>query len=86
MALGAQREDIVRMIMRQAAILAAAGVIPGLLIAYAAGRSMQSLLAGVQPADVVQVSLFIWNQCFQVIITKFQHTETMRFVKGNHPV
>ncbi|HVD62623.1 MAG TPA: ABC transporter permease [Gemmatimonadaceae bacterium] len=53
MALGAQREDIVRMIMGQAAILAAAGVIPGLLIAYAAGRSMQSLLAGVQPADAV---------------------------------
>jgi putative ABC transport system permease protein len=53
MALGAQRSDIMRMIMRQAVILAAAGVIPGLLIAYAAGRSMQSLLAGVQPNDAV---------------------------------
>jgi ABC-type antimicrobial peptide transport system permease subunit len=52
LALGAQRADIVRMVMGKAAVLAAAGVIPGLLIAYAAGRSMQSLLAGVEPADV----------------------------------
>jgi predicted permease len=52
-ALGAQRADIVRMVMRQGALLAAAGVIPGLMIAYIAGRSMQSLLAGVEPADVV---------------------------------
>jgi predicted permease len=53
LALGAQRGDIVRMVMGKAAMLAAAGVIPGLLIAYAAGRSMQSLLAGVEPTDVV---------------------------------
>jgi len=50
-ALGAQRGEIVRLIMRQGVILAAAGVIPGLAIAYAAGRGMQSLLAGVEPAD-----------------------------------
>jgi ABC-type lipoprotein release transport system permease subunit len=41
------------MVMRQGALLAAAGVIPGLMIAYIAGRSMQSLLAGVEPADIV---------------------------------
>jgi putative ABC transport system permease protein len=52
-ALGAQRGDIVRMVMAQGAILAAAGVVPGLLLAYLAGRSMQSLLAGVEPADLV---------------------------------
>jgi putative ABC transport system permease protein len=52
-ALGAQRSDIVRMVMMQGAILAAAGVVPGLLLAYLAGRSMQSLLAGVEPADLV---------------------------------
>jgi putative ABC transport system permease protein len=50
-ALGAQRSEIVRLIMRQGVILAAAGVLPGLAIAYAAGRGMQSLLAGVEPAD-----------------------------------
>jgi putative ABC transport system permease protein len=52
-ALGAQRGDIVRMVVRQGVILAAAGVIPGLAIAYLAGRSIQSLLAGVEPADAM---------------------------------
>lgn len=51
-ALGAQRGDIVRMVMKQGIVLAAAGVVPGLFIAYLAGRSMQALLAGVEPADV----------------------------------
>jgi len=32
-------------------VLGVAGVVPGLVIAYVAGRAMQSLLAGVQPAD-----------------------------------
>ena len=31
--------------------LALAGVIPGVALAYAAGRSMEALLAGVKPAD-----------------------------------
>jgi putative ABC transport system permease protein len=53
MALGAQRGEIVRLIMRQGIVLAAAGVIPGIVIAYVAGRAMQGLLAGVQPADTV---------------------------------
>jgi len=53
MALGAQRSEIVRLIMSRGIVLAAAGVIPGLVIAYAAGRWMQSLLAGVPPADRV---------------------------------
>lgn len=52
-ALGAQRGDIVRMVVRQGIVLAAAGVIPGLVIAYIAGRSIQSLLAGVEPADAM---------------------------------
>jgi putative ABC transport system permease protein len=53
MALGAQRSEIVRMVTRQGVVLAAAGVIPGIAIAYAGGRAMQSLLAGVQPGDAM---------------------------------
>jgi len=53
MALGAQRGDIVRLVMWQGVVLAAVGVLPGLAIAYAAGRAMQSLLAGVEPGDAV---------------------------------
>jgi predicted permease len=51
MALGAQSADILSMVTRQCAILAVAGVIPGIALAYAAGRSMEALLAGVKPAD-----------------------------------
>ena len=32
-------------------MLAVAGVVPGLILAYVAGRSMEALLAGVKPAD-----------------------------------
>lgn len=51
LALGAEPRDIVRMLMRQGVRLALAGVVPGALVAYAAGRSMEALLAGVKPAD-----------------------------------
>jgi predicted permease len=50
-ALGAQRSDILSMVLWRGALLAAAGVIPGIAIAYAAGRTMEALLAGVHPGD-----------------------------------
>jgi predicted permease len=50
-ALGAQSSDILRMIVRRSVVLALAGVIPGVGLAYVAGRSMEALLAGVKPAD-----------------------------------
>jgi len=50
-ALGARSSAIVRMVLRQGVLLAAAGVLPGVALAYAAGRAMQALLAGVQPGD-----------------------------------
>ena len=55
-ALGAQRRDIVSMVMRRSAVLVVAGVIPGVALAYAAGRSMEALLAGVKPADAATVA------------------------------
>jgi putative ABC transport system permease protein len=50
-ALGAQRGDILGMVVRRSVALAIAGVIPGAALAYAAGRSMEALLAGVKPTD-----------------------------------
>ena len=52
MALGAQSADILRMVVRRSVLLALAGVIPGVALAYVAGRSMEALLAGVKPADL----------------------------------
>jgi putative ABC transport system permease protein len=51
-ALGAQRADIVAMVMKRGMLLVVAGLMPGLALAYAAGRSLEMLLAGVTPADV----------------------------------
>lgn len=56
MALGAQRGDILSMVWGRCLTLAIAGVIPGVAIAYAAGRSMEALLAGVKPADTLTLA------------------------------
>jgi putative ABC transport system permease protein len=53
MALGAQSGDILSMIVRRAVVLAIAGIVPGVLLAYVTGRSIEALLAGVKPADAV---------------------------------
>jgi predicted permease len=58
-ALGAQRRDILTMVLRQGVLLVGAGLLPGLALAYAAGRSLQSLLIGVTPADTVTFATVI---------------------------
>jgi predicted permease len=50
-AMGAQRRDILSLVIKQGAVLVGAGLLPGLLLAYFAGRSLQSLLIGVSPGD-----------------------------------
>jgi predicted permease len=52
LALGAGRRDIVRLVVREAVRLAALGLVAGALVAYAAGRGMEALLAGVRPHDL----------------------------------
>jgi putative ABC transport system permease protein len=50
-ALGATSRDILSMIARRGVLLAAAGIVPGVLLAYAAGRTMEAILVGVKPGD-----------------------------------
>ena len=52
-ALGAKSRDIMRMVLTRSLMLAVAGVAIGALAAYAAGRSMQALLFGINPADAL---------------------------------
>ena len=51
-ALGAQRRDILGMVMKQGVVMVGAGLLPGLVLAYLAGRSLRALLIGVTPLDV----------------------------------
>jgi len=53
MALGAASHDIVFMLLRHGLGLAATGVAAGVALAYAAGRTLEALLAGVNPGDFV---------------------------------
>ena len=51
MALGADRGDILKMVLRQGLVLVGAGVVAGLVLTFFAARGMSSLLVGVSPSD-----------------------------------
>jgi putative ABC transport system permease protein len=59
-ALGAQRHNVLRLIVGQGARLALAGVIVGLVGAFALTRVMASLLFGVSPTDLATFSIVPW--------------------------
>jgi putative ABC transport system permease protein len=56
-ALGAQAPAIVRMVLREGLVLAAAGMAAGLAVGYAAAKGMGALLFGVRPEDPVTLGL-----------------------------
>jgi putative ABC transport system permease protein len=51
MALGADRRDVVRMVLREAGVLLLAGVAVGTVLAIAAARTASTLLFGLSPGD-----------------------------------
>jgi Transcriptional regulator PadR-like family/FtsX-like permease family len=51
-ALGARTSDILQLVVRHGLRLAALGTSLGLALAWAAGRSLEALLAGVSPQDL----------------------------------
>jgi predicted permease len=53
MALGADRLDILRLVLRQGLVLVIGGVLSGVLLAWALTRSMATLLVGVSPTDAL---------------------------------
>jgi len=55
-ALGAQRFDVVRLVVRETMIVVAAGAAIGLALAGAASRVVKSVLFGVQPGDPVTIA------------------------------
>jgi predicted permease len=59
MALGAGRRDVIRMVMREAGLLLAGGVIVGVLLAVAAARAATTLLFGLRPGDPSTLAMAI---------------------------
>lgn len=55
-AIGAQASDILAMVMGEGFLLAAGGIVLGVVTAYGAARTMQALLAGVRPHDSLTFS------------------------------
>ena len=56
MALGARPGDVLGMVLGRSALLALAGVALGVPLAFAAGRTLQALLAGVSPGDTTTLA------------------------------
>ncbi len=56
MALGAQAGDVVRMVVRDGAVLLAASILVGLALALAAGKAVSSLLVGAASFDPLVLS------------------------------
>jgi predicted permease len=57
MALGAQRKNVLWLILRESLLLVFAGVVIGVPIVFAAGKWISSLLFGVQAADPLAIAL-----------------------------
>jgi predicted permease len=70
-AMGALPGDILGMIMREGFMLAAIGIAFGVAVACAAAQSMQTLLAGVRPDDLLTFSAAIALALLMTIIGSF---------------
>jgi ABC-type antimicrobial peptide transport system permease subunit len=55
LALGAQRGDVLRLVIRRGAILAVLGAVIGIAAALAVTRYLQSFLFGVKPSDPLTI-------------------------------
>ena len=58
-ALGAQRSDIVSVVLREALLLTGVGLVTGLIVSHYVGRWMESLLAGVSSSDPASLVMSI---------------------------
>jgi ABC-type antimicrobial peptide transport system permease subunit len=57
MALGAQREDVLRLVLRESMTLVSVGVVVGLVAALATSRLVATLLFGLAPTDARSIAL-----------------------------
>jgi len=57
MALGAERRDVIWLVLREALLLTLIGLLIGVPLAVAAGRLISSLLFGLTPSDPLSIGL-----------------------------
>jgi ABC-type antimicrobial peptide transport system permease subunit len=56
MALGARRQDVLRLVLSESMVLVVAGVAIGLAIALAASRLVSTLLFGLAATDILSIA------------------------------
>jgi ABC-type antimicrobial peptide transport system permease subunit len=59
MAMGAPREAVIALVLRESMSLVVAGIIAGLAIAFGAGRLVASQLFGLQPTDLATMTVAV---------------------------
>jgi ABC-type antimicrobial peptide transport system permease subunit len=57
MAMGAQRRQVVWMVLRESLLVGGAAILVGLPLAFGGARLMQSMLFGVMPADGISFAV-----------------------------
>ena len=68
MALGANRADILRMVLREAAILLGIGLAVGIVLSLAAGTAAASMLYGLKPSDPQTLAIAIAGISFIALL------------------
>jgi putative ABC transport system permease protein len=71
MALGAERRDVVGMVMREAATLLAAGLAVGGALAIGAARTANALLFGLKPSDPATLAISIAGLAFVAMCASY---------------
>ncbi|HEV8039268.1 MAG TPA: ABC transporter permease [Bryobacteraceae bacterium] len=71
MALGANRSDVLGLVLREAGMLLAAGLVIGTGLAMAVGRTASSLLFGLKPTDPVTIGLSVGLLAVVAIVASF---------------
>jgi ABC-type antimicrobial peptide transport system permease subunit len=71
MALGADRGDVLGLVLREAGMLLAVGLVIGTGLAIAVGRTTSSLLFGLKPTDPVTIGLSVGLLAVVAIMASF---------------
>lgn len=71
MALGAQRREVLLMVLRESLIIAAAGLAIGVPVFFAVGKALQSMLYGLSPSDPLTIVLALGGIAIVALAASF---------------